>query len=136
MLQIEKLIPNYAKLRVDMKDNTGQTLSYFRGLIEGCSIGHYVPSYNYDDYYAFDYLRANSKEIVHPNVSVDVTDHSAPQSLFFWYKQMDDKCKFVHKDRVKPQHPVDPRVEPIQYFLDTPITEKVPSTELFREWPL
>ena len=51
MAEIEKLIPNYSKLRVDVKDKTGQTLSYYRGLIEGCSIGHYVPAYNYNDYY-------------------------------------------------------------------------------------
>jgi len=51
MGQIEKLIPNYAKLRCDMKDKSGQTLSYFKGLIEGVSIGHYVPAYNYDEYF-------------------------------------------------------------------------------------
>ena len=119
-----------------MKDNSGQTLSYFRGHIEGCSIGHYVPAYNFDDYYKFDYLKANSKEIVHPNISADVTDAEAPQSLFFWYKQMDDKCNFHFKERIRPEHPADPRKEPIQYFLDTPITENVPGTDLFREWPL
>lgn len=86
MAEIELLIPNYQKLRVDIKDKTGQTLSYYRGLIEGCSIGHFVPSYNYDDYYKFDYLKANSKEMIHPNVSADVIDYNAPQSLFFWYK--------------------------------------------------
>lgn len=78
MTEIEKLIPNYPKLRVDIKDKTGQTLSYFSGLIEGCSIGHYVPAYNYDDYYQFDFLKANSTEMVHPNISDDVTDYNAP----------------------------------------------------------
>ena len=77
MAEIEKLIPNYPKLRKDMKDKTGQTLSYYKGLIEGCSIGHYVPAYNYDDYYHFDVLKANSTERVHPNVSADVTDFNA-----------------------------------------------------------
>lgn len=94
MKEIEKLIPNYHKLKVDMKDKTGQTLTYFKGLIEGCSIGHYVPSYHFFDYYKFDCLRASSTEIVHPNISDDVTDHNAPQSLYFWFKQMDDKCEF------------------------------------------
>lgn len=27
-------------------------------------------------------------------------------------------------------------MEPIQYFLDTPVTEKVPSVEMFENWPL
>lgn len=99
MTEIEQMIPNYSKLRVDMKDKSGQTLSYYKGLIEGCSIGHYVPSYNYYDYYKFDYLKANSTDMVHPNISSDVEDHDAPQSLFFWYKQMDDKCKFIYKER-------------------------------------
>lgn len=136
MAEIEKLIPNYPKLRKDMKDKTGQTLSYYKGLIEGCSIGHYVPAYNYDDYYHFDVLKANSTEMVHPNVSADVTDFNAPQSLFFWYKQMDDKCQFKFKERSMPDHPADPSVEPIQYFLETPITQKVPSTDSFKDWPL
>lgn len=73
---------------------------------------------------------------MHPSISDDVKDYNAPQSLFFWYKQMDDKCLFKYKERVMPQHPANPKEEPIQYFLDTPVTKKVPSTELFKDWPL
>ena len=136
MKQIENLIPNYVKLKKDQKDETGQTLSYFKGLIEGCSIGHYIPSYHFDDYYEFYCLKASSTELVHPNISADVTNYEAPQSLFFWYKQMDDKCDFRFRERKKASEPTDPACDPIQYFLNTPITEKVPTTNEFENWSL
>ena len=49
---------------------------------------------------------------------------------------MDDKCKFNYRERNMPAHPVDPKVEPIQYFLDNPVTKKVPNIDQFKDWPL
>ena len=94
MSEIEKIVPHYSLLRQDMKDKTGQTLSYFKGVIEGCSIGHYIPSYHFDNYHEYDCLSVNKSE--HPCPSEDFADHVSPISLFMWYKQMDDKVNFRH----------------------------------------
>lgn len=49
--QIEQLIPHFQQLRHNHKDKQGQTLTYYSGMVEGCSIGHLVPSYFYDGFF-------------------------------------------------------------------------------------
>lgn len=69
-------------------------------------------------------------------MSVEVKDQNAPQSLHFWYKQMNDKVNFSYKKYWDEMQRGQPTTDPIQYFFDTPKTEKIPDTSLFESWPL
>lgn len=133
--QIEGLIPHFQQLRHNHKDKQGQTLTYYSGMVEGCSIGHLVPAYFYDGFYKFDCLAAGKSG--HPCVSQEVVDRDAPQSLHFWYKQMEDKVNFRTTHYTQwDRRPQDPKADPLQYYLDTPTTESVPKASDFADWPL
>ena len=135
MADIEALIPHYELLRQDTKDKSGQTITYYNDFIEGCSIGHAVPAYFYHSFYKFNCLAA--AQSAPPQVSKDVEDTSAPQSLHFWFKQIGDKEKFNYTDYLQwsSKESKDPKLDPLQYFLDNPTTEQIPSPSDFSHWP-
>lgn len=50
---------------------------------------------------------------------------------------MNDKVNFDYRYLGnKVQRPADPKKNPLQYFLDTPVTESVPEVSQFEDWPL
>ena len=48
-----------------------------------------------------------------PSISDDVIDYDEPNSLFFWYKQMDERCKFEFEEDPNPQPTFDPFINPL-----------------------
>lgn len=111
MAQLENLIPYYKLLSIDSKDPKGETRCYEKGFYSGISIGHYVPTYLFDQYYKFDCLSMNKSNC--PSISDDVIDYDEPNSLYFWYKQMDERCKFEFEEDLNPSLPLDPLIHPI-----------------------
>lgn len=111
MALLENLIPYYKLLSIDSKDPKGETRSYEKGFYSGISIGHYVPTYLFDQYYKFDCLSMNTSNC--PSISDDVIDYDKPNSLYFWYKQMDERCKFEFEEDLNPSLPLDPLIHPI-----------------------
>ena len=122
MKEIELLIPNYHLLKQDIKDKTGQTLSYFKIFIEDCPISHYVTSVHFDNLFKFDCLSFAKSN--NPSVSRDVKDFECPNSMNYWYKQMDDKCEMNYIYEERPERSIDP----LEYFLHNPKTQEVPET--------
>lgn len=76
MKQIEGLIPHYSLLRNNLKSKSGQTLTFYSEFIKGCSIGHLVTSYFYDNFHKYDCLSLDASS--HPFPSNDVKDRKAP----------------------------------------------------------
>jgi len=48
-----------------------------------------------------------------PSISDDVIDYDKPNSLYFWYKQMDERCKFEFEEDLNHSLPLDPLIHPI-----------------------
>lgn len=84
MKEIELLIPNYPLLRQDIKDKRGQTLSYFKEFMKGCSLSHYITASHFDNIFKFDCLSFDKSN--NPSVSRDVKDYKCPNSMNYWYK--------------------------------------------------
>ena len=94
MAKIAKLIPHWNKPVPGLKGKVGYHIDYHSCTVQGCSLSHVYTTWLYENIYKFDTLSPNNNPDI-DNRSKDVTDLDAPQSLLFFFKQMENKERFT-----------------------------------------
>ena len=75
-----------------MIDKRGASFrDYYNRTLQGVSLSFYTCSYLYDNIHKFDCLRPNKNLEYDITVDIPKQDYGKPQSLMFFFKQMD--CK-------------------------------------------
>ena len=87
MEKIIKLIPNW-DTPAAISGKRGYYIDYYKNTFQGVSLAFFMTAYHYDNIYRFDCCSPNANKDI-GEVTKDVKDHDAAQSLMFFYKQMD-----------------------------------------------
>jgi hypothetical protein len=93
------------------------------------SLSFYATSYLFDNIHKFDCLRPDKNLDLDICNDIPKKNYDKPQSLMFFFKQMD--CKEEFEFFYEKEDFVDN--EPVQYMIEDPFSEKMPD---FKSWPL
>jgi len=129
MDKIIQLIPNW-DAPAAISGKKGYYIEYYKNTFQGISLAFFMTTYHYDNIYKFETCSPNNNKDI-GQTAKEIKDHDAPQSLMFFYKQMDQKRDMAFR---YPEHKEENKA--LDYFISDPFSKRMPSFEEIKNWPL